>query len=176
MRSDRYKTEPIEEEKIEAQDAYQADDAYQTDVTDQVDQYAADGEEDAETAAEAVAETAEAEPEATTDYAAASDSEEAEAVKGRRARKKGKGKKGDGEVDLSKLKKKELLEIMLRQGEEIDKLRAEIADLKAELEDRDFKINRVGSIAEASLAVTKIFEEAEKAAKIYLENIRRKVQ
>ena len=39
---------------------------------------------------------------------------------------------------------------------------------------RNLDFNRIGSIAEASLAVTGIFEEAEKAAKLYLENIRRK--
>jgi hypothetical protein len=80
------------------------------------------------------------------------------------------------EVDLSKLKKRDLLEIMLRQGEEIDSLRAQVAELEAKLEDREFAINKAGSIAEASLAVTDIFKEAEKAAMIYLENIRSKVK
>lgn len=75
--------------------------------------------------------------------------------------------------ELLKLKKKDILEIMLRQGEEIDELRARVAELEAELEKREFDMRRVGSIAEASLQVTNIFEEAEKAAKIYLENIRR---
>ncbi len=86
--------------------------------------------------------------------------------------------KGDKEqeADLSKLKKKDLLEIMLKQGEEIDSLRAQVADLQAQLDDRNFMLDRVGSIAEASLQVTKIFEEAEKAAKIYLMNIRSKVK
>ena len=83
--------------------------------------------------------------------------------------------KGDSQADLLKLKKKDLLEIMLRQSEEIDELRAQIADLQAKLDDRDFQFNRIGSIAEASLAVTNIFQEAEKAAKLYLENIRSKV-
>ena len=83
--------------------------------------------------------------------------------------------KGDAQADLLKLKKKDLLEIMLRQSEEIDELRAQIADLQAKLDDRDFQFNRIGSIAEASLAVTNIFQEAEKAAKLYLENIRSKV-
>ena len=78
-------------------------------------------------------------------------------------------------MDLLKLKKKDLLEIMLRQSEEIDELRAQVADLQAKLDDRDFQFNRIGSIAEASLAVTNIFQEAEKAAKLYLENIRSKV-
>ena len=83
--------------------------------------------------------------------------------------------KTDAQADLLKLKKKDLLEIMLRQSEEIDELRAQVADLQAKLDDRDFQFNRIGSIAEASLAVTNIFQEAEKAAKLYLENIRSKV-
>jgi hypothetical protein len=80
------------------------------------------------------------------------------------------------EIDLRKLKKKDLLEIMLKQGEEIDRLRAQVADLEAKLEDRNFTFDKIGSIAEASLAVTDIFKEAEKAAVIYLENIRSRVK
>ena len=83
--------------------------------------------------------------------------------------------------DLSKLKKREILEIMLKQGEEIDTLRARIEELEAEvaakeaeLQKHEFDIQKLGSIAEASLQVTNIFEEAEKAAKIYLENLRRR--
>ena len=83
--------------------------------------------------------------------------------------------KNDLQADLLKMKKKDLLEIMLRQSEEIDDLRAQVADLQAKLDDRVFQFTRIGSIAEASLAVTNIFEEAEKAAKLYLENIRSKV-
>ena len=75
--------------------------------------------------------------------------------------------------DLSKLKKRELLEIMLAQGKEIDSLRERVADLEAQLADREFEFSKIGSIAEASLAVTDIFKEAEKAAIIYMENVRR---
>ena len=70
---------------------------------------------------------------------------------------------------------------MLKQGEEIDTLRARIEELEAEvaakeaeLQKHEFDIQKLGSIAEASLQVTNIFEEAEKAAKIYLENLRRR--
>jgi TusA-related sulfurtransferase len=83
--------------------------------------------------------------------------------------------------ELRKLKKSELLEIMLKQGEEIDSLRArvkeleaEVAEKQAEMERHEFEIKKFGSIAEASLQVTNIFQEAEKAAKIYLENLRRR--
>ena len=83
--------------------------------------------------------------------------------------------KSDNQTDLSKLKKKDLMEIMLLQSEEIDRLREENAVLQAKLDDRNFQFERIGSIAEASLAVTNIFEEAEKAAMLYLQNIRSKV-
>lgn len=76
-------------------------------------------------------------------------------------------------VDLTKLKKKDLLEIMLKQGEEIDALKSEIEDLRSQLESKEFQLSKVGSIAEASLAVTEIFKEADKAAMIYLANLRR---
>jgi hypothetical protein len=85
-------------------------------------------------------------------------------------------KEANSEKDLTKLKKKEILEIMVRQGEEIDRLNARIAELEKELEENKIEIDKVGSIAEASLAVTKVFEEADKAARIYLENVRRKYE
>lgn len=80
---------------------------------------------------------------------------------------------GENAVDLTKLKKKDLLEIMLKQGEEIDALKSEIEDLRSQLESKEFQLSKVGSIAEASLAVTEIFKEADKAAMIYLANLRR---
>ena len=79
----------------------------------------------------------------------------------------------NSKYDLSKLKKKDLLEIMLKQGEEIDSLRAQIADLQAKLDNRDFELSHAGSIAEASLIVTNVFEEAQKAAVVYLKNVKR---
>ena len=62
---------------------------------------------------------------------------------------------------------------MLAQSKEIDSLRAQVADLEAQLANREFEFEKIGSIAEASLAVTNIFKDAEEAARIYLENIRR---
>lgn len=75
--------------------------------------------------------------------------------------------------ELKKLKRVELLEIMLAQSREIDALRKENQSLKEQLEDRQIQIQDSGSIAEASLKLTKVFEEAQKAADLYVENIRR---
>ena len=79
----------------------------------------------------------------------------------------------EASTDLAKLKKKDLLEIMLRQGEEIDALRAKVADLESRLEDKELTISKAGTLAEASLALTGIFKEAQAAADIYLYNIRK---
>lgn len=77
------------------------------------------------------------------------------------------------EKELLKLKRSDMLEIMLAQSLEIDALRKEIEDLHARLEDRKIRISTSGSIAEASIRMTRVFEEAQKAADLYLDNIRR---
>ena len=77
------------------------------------------------------------------------------------------------EKELLKLKRSEMLEIMLAQSREIDKLRKELKETKAQLEDRRIKIRNAGSLAEASLQLTNIFAEAQKAADLYVENVKR---
>ena len=80
------------------------------------------------------------------------------------------------EKELLSLKKSELLEIMLAQSREIDSLREQLAEANARLEERRIAIEESGSIAEASLKLTKIFEEAQKAADLYVENMKRKAR
>ncbi|MGI6535202.1 MAG: hypothetical protein ACOX12_02115 [Eggerthellaceae bacterium] len=79
----------------------------------------------------------------------------------------------DERKNLSKLKRSELLEIILAQSEEIERLRAELAEKDAELESKRIAIAESGSIAEASLKLTHIFEDAQKAADLYLANVKR---
>ncbi len=85
------------------------------------------------------------------------------------------------ENDLRRLKRVELLDMLIEQGrlvdaqtEEITKLKAQIEELNAKLEDRKVSLEKTGSIAEASLKLAKVFEAAEDAAKIYLENLQAK--
>ena len=92
------------------------------------------------------------------------------------AKKAAKEKDLQGEPDLTKMKKHDLLEIMLAQSREIDRLRERVSELESQLANREFEFSKIGSIAEASLAVTNIFKEAEKAAVIYIENIRRRCE
>lgn len=80
------------------------------------------------------------------------------------------------EKELLSLKKSELLEIMLAQSREIDSLREQLAEANARLEERRIAIEESGSIAEASLKLTKVFEEAQKAADLYVENMKRKAR
>lgn len=75
---------------------------------------------------------------------------------------------------LRKLSRMELLEILLDQRKKIDELEKELEEKNELLESRRIKIKESGSIAEASLALTKVFEEAQKAADLYLENIKRR--
>lgn len=89
---------------------------------------------------------------------------------------KNENKKNDKDKSrLKKLKREELLEIMLAQGEKIDELQARVDELEAQVADRELRFSRVGSLAEASLAATQFFEEAEKAAALYLENVKRAI-
>lgn len=77
------------------------------------------------------------------------------------------------EKELHKLKRAELLEMMLAQSREIEVLRARIEELETKLADREIRIRESGSIAEAALQLNGIFEAAQAAADQYLENIRR---
>lgn len=74
-----------------------------------------------------------------------------------------------------KRSRQELLELLLLQQQEIERLQRELDEARAALADRELKVSTAGSIAMASLKVTSIFEEAQRAADLYVENIKRLV-
>ncbi len=83
------------------------------------------------------------------------------------------------EKELHRLKRGELLELLVEQGElvqkqqkELDSLREQVKSLNARLEERQIAISQSGSLAEASLKLSGIFEAAQKAADLYLDNVR----
>ena len=73
--------------------------------------------------------------------------------------------------DFRKLNRAELLEILLAQAEEIDRLHEECRELQKKLDERKIMSDRAGSIAEASLKIHEVFEAAQAAADEYLENV-----
>jgi cell division septum initiation protein DivIVA len=75
--------------------------------------------------------------------------------------------------ELKKLSRSELLELLVKLSEENEALMAEKAALQTQLEDKALHLQQAGSIAEAALKVNGIFEDAQRAAEQYLENIRR---
>ena len=75
--------------------------------------------------------------------------------------------------DLRKLSRTELLEMLVEISQENEDIKADNAELRAELEDRRILVGKAGSIAEASMDLNGVFESAQSAAQQYLENIRR---
>lgn len=73
--------------------------------------------------------------------------------------------------ELKRLNRKDLLQIMIMQQKKVDSLNAELKEAKEELERRRLLSENAGSIAEASLRLNQVFENAQKAADVYLENI-----
>ena len=105
-----------------------------------------------------------------------------------------KQKNTDIRKELRRLSRTDLLELMVEQSRELEKTRRELAaareEIKAKddvlserameisrLEDkynkREIRLQNAGSIAEASLVLSGIFEAAQKAGDIYLQNVRR---
>lgn len=74
--------------------------------------------------------------------------------------------------ELKHLNRRELLQMLLLQAEENERLKEELARTKALLEKRSIMLDEAGSIAEASLRLHEIFSAAQAAADTYLENIR----
>lgn len=75
--------------------------------------------------------------------------------------------------ELKKLDRRELLEMLLLQTEEVERLKEELRLAREATENREIKINECGSIAEAALSLNGVYEAAESAAQQYLENIKR---
>ena len=74
--------------------------------------------------------------------------------------------------EFRKLKKSELLELLLIQTKENERLKEALEEAQVQLRDRNLYMENAGSIAEASLRVNHIFELAQKAADQYLYNVR----
>lgn len=77
------------------------------------------------------------------------------------------------EKELRRLSRTELLEMLLKQSKETERLQDELKQAKTKWKSREIMIQDAGSIAEASLRINGVFEAAQRAADQYIENIRR---
>lgn len=73
--------------------------------------------------------------------------------------------------ELRKLRRSDLLELLIQQDEEMDALKKRLEKAEEELRSRKITINTAGSIAAASVSISGVFEAAQDAAARYLENI-----
>lgn len=74
--------------------------------------------------------------------------------------------------ELKRLSREELLQIMLEQSKEIQRLQDQLNETEAKLQDKILKINQAGSLMEASMQLNGVFEAAERACQQYTENIK----
>ena len=66
--------------------------------------------------------------------------------------------------ELGKLRRAELLELLLEQTKETERLEKELAGAKEQLRCREIRLNEAGSIAEAALQINDVFVAAQAAA------------
>lgn len=72
------------------------------------------------------------------------------------------------EKDLKKLNRYQLLEMLIAQTERADQLQAQLEEARQALVDKELKLSSMGSIAEASLHLTGVFQSAQEAADLYV--------
>lgn len=76
------------------------------------------------------------------------------------------------EKELQHLSRKTLLEMLLQEREGNVHLKQGLAEAQAALADRQIKIQKAGTMAEAALSLNGVFEATDRAVKQYLENLR----
>lgn len=74
--------------------------------------------------------------------------------------------------DLKKLTRAELLELLIEQTEENEKLRTQLRDTENKLLDKRLTCENAGTLADAVLKLNGVFEAAQSACDQYIENIK----
>lgn len=85
-------------------------------------------------------------------------------------------KAGDGgltEKELKKMNRYQLLELLVMQTERADALQKKVDELEEQLEKREIHLSQLGSIAEAAMHLSGVFEAAQKAADLYLDSAKK---
>ena len=74
--------------------------------------------------------------------------------------------------ELRKLRRIELLELLVEQGEEMERLRGQLQKAQEALQERTIVIQKAGSLAEAALRLNGVFTAADQAARDYVDSLR----
>ncbi len=74
--------------------------------------------------------------------------------------------------ELKSLKRGELIEIIYQLKKNEQELQNEISLLNIQLENKNLQFENVGSVAEAAISIADVFNAAQKAADIYLEEVK----
>ncbi len=77
--------------------------------------------------------------------------------------------------ELRKLRRDDLLQILISQQKQIDALNEQLEQSKAALADRDMAIKESGTLAEAALKMNGVFESAQSAADEYVRQMQKRV-
>lgn len=75
--------------------------------------------------------------------------------------------------EMKKLSRAELLEMLIDQSKRVKELEQQLEEANQKLNDRTIVLEKAGSIAEASLQLSGVFEAVQKAADLYLESIKK---
>lgn len=76
------------------------------------------------------------------------------------------------ERQLRRASRADLLKLLLEERKERECLREQISEMENQLQLRQIEINKAGTLAEAALKLSGIFDAAEIACQCYTENIR----
>ena len=80
------------------------------------------------------------------------------------------------ERELRRLRRTDLLEMLLALRKENDQLRQQLEQATKELENRRIQVDASGSLAEAALRLNGVFEAAQAACEQYAENVRLRME
>ena len=73
--------------------------------------------------------------------------------------------------DLKRLNRTELLELLLDQSRENERLQNKVTELEQQLERHEITCQNAGSMAEAALALNGVFQAADQAAQKYIQEM-----
>lgn len=76
--------------------------------------------------------------------------------------------------DSMNLSKNEMIMVMHDQEQEIERLKAKVAELQGTIDNYEIKINETGTLAEASAQINNLFEAAQATIETYIANIKKR--